>query len=148
MKVTPITSRSSQKSVAIIYVYYIFSLEIVIPLKWGTRMFFRKKTDTNAISTEIPYNLCITALFWLFVVWFFFAEKQKHEIEHIYCAGIRLIYNLWEWNDYVTLVLPQDKSLNVYVYDYWKKFMKSLNESPNGAVIERLVRLIWSVKIW
>jgi hypothetical protein len=44
-----------------------------------------------------------------------------------------LIYNLWGWNDYVTLVLAQDRSLLDYVHDYWKKFMKHLNESPEGS---------------
>ena len=61
-----------------------------------------------------------------------FQRKKNQEIEHVYCAGIRLIYNLRGWNDYVTLVLSHQKSLLDYVYDYWKRFMKHLNESPEG----------------
>jgi len=64
--------------------------------------------------------------------WFFFTEKQKQKIEHLYCASIDLIHNLWGWNGYVTLVLARDKSLLDYVYDYWKKFMRHLSESPEG----------------
>jgi hypothetical protein len=70
---------------------------------------------------------------WLFVTRFFFTDKQKQEIDHLYCTGIRLTYNLWGWNDFVTLVLAQDRSLLDYVYDYWRKFMKHLNESPEGS---------------
>jgi hypothetical protein len=44
----------------------------------------------------------------------------------------KLINNLWGWNDHLTLVLAREKSLLDYVYDYWQKFMKHLNESPEG----------------
>jgi hypothetical protein len=32
--------------------------------------------------------------FWLFATWFFYTEKQQANIEHVYCSGIRLVYNL------------------------------------------------------
>jgi hypothetical protein len=76
--------------------------------------------------------ICITAFFWLFANWCVFTEKQKQKIEHLYCAGIRLIHNLWGWNVYVTLVLARDKSLLDYMYDDWNKLMRHLIESPEG----------------
>ena len=69
---------------------------------------------------------------WLFVTWFFFTENQKQKIEHLFCTGIRQMHNLWGWNDIVTLILAREKSLLDYVYDYWKKLMKHIIESPEG----------------
>jgi hypothetical protein len=71
-------------------------------------------------------------LIWLFAIWFFFTEKQKRHIEHTYCAGIRIVYNLWGWDDYVTLVLARDKTMLDYVFNYWRKFMGHLSTSPEG----------------
>jgi hypothetical protein len=82
-------------------------------------------------ESQIRKNLfCAFALphfFWLFSIWLYFTEKQKHKIQHVYCSGIRLINNLWRWNNHVTLSLAREKSLLHYVYDYWQKFTKHLN---------------------
>jgi hypothetical protein len=88
--------------------------------------------EKYVIRKKLFCAFALPHFFWLFSTWFFYTENQKQEIEHLYCAGLRLIYNLWGWNDYVTLVLAQDKSLLDYVYDYWMKFMKHLNESSEG----------------
>ena len=40
------------------------------------------------------YAFALLHFIWLFVTCFFFTDKQKQEIEHLYCTGIRLIYNL------------------------------------------------------
>lgn len=84
------------------------------------------------IRKKIFCAFALPHFIWLFATWFYYTEKQKQEIEHLYCAGIRIVYNLGRWNDHVTLVLAQDKSLLDYLFDYWKKFIKHLNESPEG----------------
>jgi hypothetical protein len=88
--------------------------------------------EENKIRKKLFCAFALPHFFWLFSTWFYFTENQKLKIEHVYCSGIRLINNIWGWNDHVTLVLAREKSLLDYVYDYWKKFMKHLNESPEG----------------
>ena len=34
------------------------------------------------------------------------------------------------------IVLMQEKSLLDYVYDYWQKFMRHLNEFPEGSILD------------
>ena len=70
--------------------------------------------------------------FWLFSTWFFYTENQMQKIEQMYCACIRLINNLWGWNDHMTLIISQEKSLLDHLYAYWQKFTKHLIESPEG----------------
>ena len=70
--------------------------------------------------------------FWLFSTWFFYTENQTRKIEHMYCAGIRLINNLWGLNDHMTLVISQEKYLLDHVYVYWQKFTRHLIESSEG----------------
>ena len=73
---------------------------------------------------------CAFALPYFF--WLFSTENQMRKIEHMYCAGIRVINNLWGWNEHVTLDISQEKSFLDHLYVYWQKFTKQLIESPEG----------------
>jgi len=91
------------------------------------RIMFRTiPIEKYGIRRKLFCAFALPHFLWLFVTWFYFMEKQRQEIEDVYCTGLRIIHNLWEWNDHVTLVLAKDRSLLDYVYDYWKKFMKSI----------------------
>lgn len=124
-------------------------VEIRTKMGWGNFITTRMKKIRNIYSAlrimykKIPIEnykirkklFCAFALphfIWLFVAWFYYTENQKQKVEHLYCTGIRIVYNLNGWNDYTTLTLARDKSLLDYVYHYWMKFMKHLNESPEG----------------
>jgi len=52
---------------------------------------------------------------WLFCIWFFFTDKKKEQIEHVFCLGLKLVYSLNGWDDFTTLVLSQEKSLRDYL---------------------------------
>jgi hypothetical protein len=62
-------------------------------------------------------------------LWFLFTENQKKGIEHVYISGIRLVYSLWGWEDLTTLILATEKTLNDYIYNYWKKLNQHLDIS-------------------
>ena len=96
------------------------------------RMFRTIPSERYKIRNKLFCAFAFLHFVWLFVTWFYFTETQRQEIEHIYCTGLRLIYDLREWNDFATLVLARERSILDYVYDYWDKFMKHLNESSEG----------------
>ncbi|CAF4300227.1 unnamed protein product [Rotaria sp. Silwood2] len=85
------------------------------------------------IRRKLFCSFALPHFLWLFVTWFYFTENQRKDIEHVYCTGLRLIHNLWGWNDYTTLVLAKDRSLFDYVYDYWERFMKHLSTAPEAS---------------
>ena len=49
-------------------------------------------------------------------------------------TGIRLVYSLWGYEDFTTLVLSRELSLRDYVYRYWLRFQKHLDESPEAIM--------------
>ena len=62
----------------------------------------------------------------------FFISKQKEQIEHVFCSGIRLVYSLHGWDDFTTLILSQEKSLRDYVFSYWRKFSLHLEKAEEA----------------
>ena len=102
-----------------------------------------KKTFRTIPKSEINIRkklFCAYALphfIWLFPCWFFFSEKQQANIEHVYCSGLRLVYNLHGWEDHTTLVLSRELSLRDYVLKYWLKFEKHLEESLEGVMYQQ-----------
>jgi hypothetical protein len=65
-------------------------------------------------------------------VWFYLTDKQKQNIEHVYITGLRIVYSLWGYEDFVTLALSREYSLRDYLYRYWLKFYKHLEEAPEA----------------
>ena len=52
-------------------------------------------------------------------------------------SGLRLVYSLRGWDDYTTLALSRDYSLRDYLFRYWKKFIKHLDESSEALVFQQ-----------
>jgi Reverse transcriptase (RNA-dependent DNA polymerase) len=69
---------------------------------------------------------------WLFPTWFYFTEKQREKIEHVFMTGIRLVYSLWGYEDFTTLALSREFSLRDYLYRYWLSFQKHLEEASEA----------------
>jgi hypothetical protein len=88
-------------------------------------------------AVQIYDTIILPHLIWLMFTWFYYTEKQQAKIEHVYTSGLRLVYSLWVWDDYTTLILSRDYSLRDYVFRYWKKFIKHLDESPEALVFEQ-----------
>jgi hypothetical protein len=69
--------------------------------------------------------------------WFYYTEKQRAKIEHVYISGLRLVYGLGGWDDYTTLILAREYTLRDYIFKYWKKFMKHLDESSEALIFQQ-----------
>ena len=74
---------------------------------------------------------------WLACTWFHYTNNQKELIEHTYCAGLRIVYNLDQWDDYTTLVIAREKSLKDYLFSYWRKFMSHLLSAEEGITYQQ-----------
>ena len=96
------------------------------------KMYRTIPVDKIKIRKKLFCAFALPHFCWLFVTWFFFTENQRQKIEHLFCAGIRLVPSLWGWDHTVTLILAREKSLLDDVYDYWKKRIKHIMESPEG----------------
>ena len=144
------------KNVQIEYVnnFKCLGVDIGTKLGWSTYIDNRLKKARNSycalrkIFSEIPKNeiklrrklFCAFSLphfIWLMFSWFYYTEKQRAKIEHVYLSGLRLVYGLWGWDDYTTLILAKDYTLRDYIFKYWKKFMKHLDESSEGLIFQQ-----------
>ena len=74
---------------------------------------------------------------WLFPMWFFYTDKQRRYIEHVYCSGIKCIFALYNWDDETILTLSREKSLLDHLYSYWSKFSTHLELSPDALVFQQ-----------
>ena len=95
-------------------------------------------------ETKIRRNLfCAFSLphfSWLFSTWFYYTEKQRQKIEHVYATGLRIVYSLWGHDDFSTLALCRELSLRDYLYRYWLRFHRHLDEAPDAVIY----RQTWS----
>ncbi|CAF4932124.1 unnamed protein product [Rotaria sp. Silwood1] len=48
--------------------------------------------------------------------------------------GIRLVYSLWGYEDFTTLALSREFSLRDYLYKYWLRFQKHLDEASEAII--------------
>ncbi|CAF3901329.1 unnamed protein product [Rotaria sp. Silwood1] len=84
------------------------------------------------IRKKLFYAFALPHFIWLFMTWFYFTEIQQNEIEHLYASGLRIVYNLWGWEDYTVFVLTREKSLMDYLYKYWEKMIKHLHTATEA----------------
>lgn len=152
----PFFSHIKYKNVEIEYVsnFKCLGVEIGTKLGWSKHIDNRLKKAKNSycalrrIFRDIPKNeikirkklFCAFSLphfIWLMFTWFYYTEKQREKIEHVYTSGLRLIYNLLGWDDLTTLALSREYSIRDYLFKYWKKFMKHLDESPEAIVFQQ-----------
>lgn len=129
-------------------------VDIATKLGWGTYIDNRLKKITKIyhalriIFKKIPlseiktrrklfFAYALPHLIWLFSCWFFFTEIQQRKIDHIYCTGLRMTYNLREWDDLTVYALTKEYTLNDYLYKYWLKFLKHLENSHEASQYQR-----------
>jgi hypothetical protein len=62
----------------------------------------------------------------------FLYRNTTRLIEHIYCTGLRLAYNSNLWDDLTVYTLTKEFTLNDYLYKYWYKFNKHLDNSAEA----------------
>lgn len=154
--VAPSIPRVEYKTLAIEHVnnFKCLGVDIGTKLGWTKHIDNRLKKARNTycalrrILSEIPRNeikirrklFCAFSLphfIWLMFSWFYYTEKQRAKIEHVYISGLRLVYGLYGWDDYTTLILSRDYTLRDYIFKYWKKFMKHLDESAEALVFQQ-----------
>ena len=133
------------------YVKYFKYLGVEIRTKLGWGEFIKDrlaKIRKNYAALKLIYRIipvdmwkirrklfCAFALphfLWLFTTWFFFTERQRLEIEHVYCSGLRLIYTLWGWDDYITVALTKERTILDYVSDYWKRLIHHMEHAAEA----------------
>ena len=100
----------------------------------GMKIAYRTITRTEIKARRTIFSAFAMPHFqWLMGVWFFFTEKQKQYIQHVYCTGLRLVFSLSHWDDETTLVLCQMKTLADHVHVYWSRFIVHLEQSPDAV---------------
>jgi hypothetical protein len=89
------------------------------------------------IRKKIFFAYALPHFCWLFSTWFYFTEKQKHNIEHIFCSGIRLVYSLKGWDDITTMVLSKEKSIYDYIFSYWSRLSFHLERAADALSFQQ-----------
>jgi hypothetical protein len=124
-------------------------VDITTKLGWGTyisnrlkkvkkiyhalRILFKKiPISLIEIRRKLFFAYALPHLIWLFSCWFFYTETQQKQIEHVYCTGLRIVYNLHMWNDITVYTLKREFTINDYLYKYWIKFAKHLEISTDA----------------
>jgi hypothetical protein len=69
---------------------------------------------------------------WLFSTWFYYTEKQRRNIEHTFCSGLRLTYALRGWDDITTMIVCKEKSLLDYLFSYWTRLSEHLERASDA----------------
>jgi len=94
------------------------------------RILFKKiPVSLIKLRRKLFFAYALPHMIWLFSCWFFYTEIQQRSIEHIYCTGLRLTHNLNLWDDITVYTLTREFTLNDYLYKYWYKFIKHLDNS-------------------
>jgi hypothetical protein len=62
----------------------------------------------------------------------------------MYCTGLRIVHNLYAWDDYTTLVLSKEKSLYDYLFSYWRRLMNHLLSANEALAFQ----LNWSAYLF
>lgn len=99
----------------------------------GMKVTFKtiRMKDIN-IRRKIFLAYALPHYLWLFATWFFYSDRQRERIEHIFCHGLKIVYNLHQWDDITTLLLARDKSLRDYLFTYWRRLVLHFLNSPEA----------------
>ena len=73
--------------------------------------------ETNDIRKKIFYAFALPHFMRLFVAWFYYTDSQQ-KIEHLHASGLRIVYNLWGWDDFNIYVTTREKTRLDYLYSY------------------------------
>jgi hypothetical protein len=129
-------------------------VEITTKLGWGeyiAHRIRRIRSIYNALSIlfhRIPLSLiklrrllffafALPHFVWLFSCWFFYTDIQQQHIEHVYCSGLKIIYQLHKWEDITTYILSKELTLRDYLYKYWLKFNTHLEKSNEATHFQK-----------
>ena len=128
-------------------------VEITTKLGWGVYILNRLKkirkiyNALRIIFVKIPISLihirrrlffafALPHFIWLFSCWFFYTEVQQRLIEHVYCTGLRITYNLNNWDDLTVYTLAREFTINDYLYKYWLKFNMHIERSHESHLYQ------------
>jgi hypothetical protein len=60
------------------------------------RKFFKRIPKNNYIKRRLLFlTFTLSHFIWIIVLWFFFIDKKRQDIEKVYHTGIKIIYSLW-----------------------------------------------------
>lgn len=97
------------------------------------RIIFRKLPLSQLITRrKLFFAFALPHFIWLFSCWFFFSEIQQSKIEHLYCSGLRITYNLKQWDDQTVYTLAKEYTLKDYLFKHWIKFNNHLDKSSEA----------------
>ncbi|CAM4867060.1 unnamed protein product [Rotaria socialis] len=92
-------------------------------------LFLNIPKKETSLRRKIFLAFSLPHFIWLITTWFFFSENQKQKINKTYIAGLRIVYGVYGWNEFTTLILCQEKTLLDYIFSYWSKFSLHLDKS-------------------
>ncbi|CAF4750800.1 unnamed protein product [Rotaria socialis] len=95
-------------------------------------LFYKIPLSFIHLRRKLFFAYALPHLIWLFPCWFFYTENQQKLIEHVYCTGLRITYNLQCWDDLTVYSLSREYTINDYLYKYWLKFNKHLENSAEA----------------
>ena len=138
------------QSIEFVSVFKYLGVELRTKLGWGVYIQNRLSKIRNIycalkkIFKKIPridiknrrllfLTFALPHFIWIFMLWFFFTEKQRIDIERVYITGLKIIYSLWGWDDHTTMILSREKTINDYLYKYWKKLKIHLDTSNEAS---------------
>jgi hypothetical protein len=84
------------------------------------------------LRRKLFFAYALPHFIWLLSCWFFYTEIQQRTIEHTYCLGLRLTYNMKQWDDLTVYALAEEYTLTDYLFKYWLKFSKHLEISAEA----------------
>jgi len=82
----------------------------------------------------------------LYSCWFFYTDIQQQYIEHVYCSGLSIIYNLHQWNDITVYILSEEFALRDYLYKYWQNFNAHLDQANEATQFQQTFTAYITVK--
>ena len=120
--------------------------KIIRKIYSAMRIIFRtiRKQDIK-IRRKIFLAYALPHFIWLSTTWFFFTDNQKERIQHVYGTGVRIVYNLGQWDDLTTIIVAREKTLLDYIYTYWSKLIKHLLNSPEALSFQQTSNAYWII---
>jgi hypothetical protein len=113
----------------------------------GLRKIFHTipKNETK-LRRKLFLAFSLPQFIWLFFCFFYFTDKQKEKIEHVFGTGLRLVYSLWGYDDIATLALSREFSLRDYLYKYWLKLQKHLDSAAEADAFRQTLTAYFIAK--
>ena len=72
---------------------------------------------------------------WLFGLFPLFTDRQRTDIDHLYCTLLKRLYRGQCWQDFTFLALYHEKPLADRCYAYWEKYIRAWSKSRDGFLL-------------